>query len=156
MFRFGFGDDGKDDVGEMVRADDGRDKVAVEEHPFRSQDTALYGEGSLKIEVTIDGGSHVFTVVNGGEDARVADLIPGVYEGGRKLWEASVDLVEYLVREKIGLEGKRVLELGCGHGLPGILALQNGAKEVVFLVWQWVMSLEDEEKREKELFGLPF
>ncbi len=31
------------------------------------------------------------------------------------------------------MQGKRVLELGCGHGLPGILALMCGA-EVHFQV----------------------
>lgn len=33
------------------------------------------------------------------------------------------------------MQGKRVLELGCGHGMPGILAMLAGA-EVHFQVWQ--------------------
>ncbi|KAJ6777052.1 HISTIDINE PROTEIN METHYLTRANSFERASE 1 HOMOLOG-RELATED [Salix koriyanagi] len=41
-----------------------------------------------------------------------SDLVPGVYEGGLKLWE--------------------VLELGCGHGLPGIFAFLEGASAVHF------------------------
>ena len=31
-----------------------------------------------------------------------SDLVPGVYEGGLKVWEASLDLVEYLVYPKEG------------------------------------------------------
>ena len=65
--------------------------------------------------------------------------------GGFKLWECAVDLASFLSNEwQIGmrlglgpmkgptmgrtLAGKRVLELGCGHGLPGIVALINGAE----------------------------
>ncbi|KAK5575932.1 hypothetical protein RB653_007067 [Dictyostelium firmibasis] len=55
------------------------------------------------------------------------DLIPGVYEGGFKLWECSIDIINYLFEEKIDLKGKRVLEIGCGHGLPGIYCLLNGS-----------------------------
>lgn len=68
------------------------------------------------------------------------DLVPGVYEGGFKLWEGSSDLCRYLCKTySLGaslmtsrdldtpLQGKRVLELGCGHGLPGILCLLAGA-----------------------------
>lgn len=33
-----------------------------------------------------------------------SDLVPGVYEGGMKLWEASIDLVEYLASIGIGVE----------------------------------------------------
>lgn len=55
------------------------------------------------------------------------DVIHGVYEGGFKLWEGAIDLVEFLDKRKFdGIE--RGLELGCGHGLPGILALQAGVK----------------------------
>jgi len=58
-----------------------------------------------------------------------SDLIPKVYEGGYKVWECSVDLVEYL-KTISGLKPKNVLELGCGQGLPGIWALLNGANVV--------------------------
>ncbi|KAF4357077.1 hypothetical protein G4B88_004487 [Cannabis sativa] len=65
-----------------------------------------------------------------------SDLVPGKYEGGLKLWEGSLDLVKAL-RSEVGnehltLTGKRVLELGCGHGLPGIFACLEGAAAVHF------------------------
>lgn len=53
------------------------------------------------------------------------DIIPSVYEGGFKTWECSLDLTRYLIGES--LQGKRVLELGCGSGLPGIYTLIHGA-----------------------------
>ena len=68
-----------------------------------------------------------------------------VYEGGFKLWECAIDLCEYMLAKDLGRPGlldganpldrlrltrlragKRVMELGCGHGLPGILAAQAG------------------------------
>lgn len=47
------------------------------------------------------------------------------------LWEASIGLARHI--EKFGemLTGQRALEIGCGFGLTGIVACQNGA-EVVF------------------------
>lgn len=53
------------------------------------------------------------------------DLVPGIYEGGIKLWECSVDLTEYLsnILIKEDLTNKKVLELGCGHGYPGLFFL---------------------------------
>ena len=51
-----------------------------------------------------------------------SDLAPGVYEGGFKVWEGSVDLVRHLKKNNVEMQGKRVIELGCGHGLPGIYA----------------------------------
>ena len=66
-------------------------------------------------------------------DSAHSDLIPGVYEGGMKVWECAHDLVDYLATESsISLQGRRVLELGCGVGLPGIFALLSGAKCVHF------------------------
>lgn len=73
----------------------------------------------------------------------VADLVPGRYEGGFKVWEGALDLCRVLLRRHsgpwqqpaaaqdgagtVGFAGLRVLELGCGHGLPGIVALLGGA-----------------------------
>jgi predicted nicotinamide N-methyase len=53
-----------------------------------------------------------------------SDLVPGVYEGGLKVWECSIDLCRYLQANNIIIEGS-VLELGCGHGLPGCLLLKQ-------------------------------
>ena len=61
-----------------------------------------------------------------------SDLIPGVYEGGLKVWECAFDLVEYLAKSEIQFSSKRVLELGCGAGLPAIFALMKGAGNVHF------------------------
>ncbi|XP_053563916.1 histidine protein methyltransferase 1 homolog [Bombina bombina] len=61
-----------------------------------------------------------------------SDLIPGVYEGGMKIWECTFDLIKYFDEEGVYFEGKRVLDLGCGAGLLGIEALKRKAKEVHF------------------------
>mmetsp|Transcript_38476 Transcript_38476/g.93084 ORF Transcript_38476/g.93084 Transcript_38476/m.93084 type:complete len:329 (+) Transcript_38476:78-1064(+) len=52
------------------------------------------------------------------------DLVPGVYEGGLKVWECSIDLCRYLVENSIDIQG-HVLELGCGQGLPGCWMLKR-------------------------------
>lgn len=64
-----------------------------------------------------------------------SDIIPGVYEGGNKVWECSVDLAVLLLQNKhniISPNSGKVLELGCGHGFPGIAALRLGYQQVVF------------------------
>ncbi|XP_064100587.1 histidine protein methyltransferase 1 homolog isoform X3 [Macrobrachium nipponense] len=55
------------------------------------------------------------------------DLVPAVYEGGLKIWECTWDLLEYLESSSNDLKGCRVLELGCGAGLPAIYAMLHGA-----------------------------
>ncbi|XP_067841605.1 histidine protein methyltransferase 1 homolog [Heptranchias perlo] len=59
-----------------------------------------------------------------------SDLIPGVYEGGLKIWECTFDLLKHL--DGVDLRSQRVLDLGCGAGLLGILALRKQAQEVHF------------------------
>eukprot|EP00400_MALV-I_sp_L67-5_P000300 gene300-920_t len=56
-------------------------------------------------------------------DSKKVDEISGM-----KIWEASIDLVEWLPSWKKEWKDLRVLEIGCGHGLPGLFAMQNGAK----------------------------
>ncbi|XP_042358423.1 histidine protein methyltransferase 1 homolog [Plectropomus leopardus] len=64
--------------------------------------------------------------------AQRSDLISGVYEGGLKVWECTYDLLELIERDGETFGGKAVLDLGCGAGLLGILALKRGAKQVHF------------------------
>lgn len=61
-----------------------------------------------------------------------SDLISGVYEGGLKVWECTYDLLELLERVGETFGGKKVLDLGCGAGLLGIVALKREAKQVHF------------------------
>lgn len=58
------------------------------------------------------------------------DLIPGQYEGGLKIWECSIDLVNHFLR-RTELHSGSVLELGCGHGLPAVASLLKGCRPVV-------------------------
>ena len=53
-----------------------------------------------------------------------------VYEGGFHVWEASVDLVRFLDSSR--RPAGRVLELGAGHGLPGLWFVLNTEADVTF------------------------
>ena len=48
------------------------------------------------------------------------------------MWECSVDLCEYLLHCSLVIARSQVLELGCGGGLPGMLAAKMGAASVHF------------------------
>ncbi|KAK2824263.1 hypothetical protein Q5P01_021438 [Channa striata] len=61
-----------------------------------------------------------------------SDLISGVYEGGLKVWECTYDLLELIEQQGATFGGKAVLDLGCGAGLLGILALKRRARQVHF------------------------
>jgi 2-polyprenyl-3-methyl-5-hydroxy-6-metoxy-1,4-benzoquinol methylase len=63
------------------------------------------------------------------------DLIPAVYEGGLKIWECTKDLADYLTADDgvaENLEDKRVLDLGCGAGILGLVCLKQKAAHVEF------------------------
>lgn len=64
------------------------------------------------------------------------DVIRGVYEGGFKTWECSIDLARHLANPTTssnglssdGREGLVVVELGCGTGLPTLVILLRALK----------------------------
>ncbi|KAI8450832.1 hypothetical protein BY996DRAFT_8545409 [Phakopsora pachyrhizi] len=79
-----------------------------------------------------------------------SDLIPGIYEGGLKTWECSLDLAKVLVDGLFGkikghllqsskdqkdcyLKTLRIFELGCGTGVPSILLLFKIFYELLIL-----------------------
>jgi predicted nicotinamide N-methyase len=62
------------------------------------------------------------------QSLRNTDLVPGVYEGGLKVWECSVDLCRYLQENNVAISG-HVLELGCGQGLPGCWVLKQASQQ---------------------------
>ena len=56
-------------------------------------------------------------------------------QGGLKIWECSEDLARHLHEAAAGrLEDRRVCELGCGAGLPGLYALKHGAQGEINLL----------------------
>lgn len=61
-----------------------------------------------------------------------SDLISGVYEGGLKVWECTYDLLNLFEKDIETFGSKMILDLGCGAGLLGILALKRGARGVHF------------------------
>jgi hypothetical protein len=74
------------------------------------------------VEDVVFGKSHVLkkhrkTQAIGNEQiddiVKKSDLQPAVYEGGFKLWECAIDLLNYFVERSnpIQFEGKRVLEV---------------------------------------------
>jgi hypothetical protein len=64
-----------------------------------------------------------------------SDLIPGIYGGGLKIWECTLDLMKFLIEQQQSLPSRdaKVLELGCGHGFPGVVAMTLGYQEITFL-----------------------
>jgi hypothetical protein len=77
------------------------------------------------------------------------DIVDGEYEGGLAVWECSLDLARYIEQNATALLGtadddststnataaaaapKKCLELGCGHGFPGVKLLQHSNSSIV-------------------------
>jgi methyltransferase-like protein 23 len=53
-----------------------------------------------------------------------------LYPFGLMIWESAVMLAQVLAERGAGLKGMPILELGCGVGLPGLVAQQLGAAVV--------------------------
>ncbi|KAH8674747.1 hypothetical protein BGZ60DRAFT_468959 [Tricladium varicosporioides] len=63
------------------------------------------------------------------------DVKTGVYEGGFKSWESSVDVVKELYKRRDDITGssRKALELGCGTALPSLA------------IFQWLLARESSE-----------
>ena len=99
----------------------------------------MFDQGGDLVYTPMTYGAYVFNKVDIEENENAidkkSDIIPGVYEGGNKVWECSVDLATFLLQNKPELvmsSNPRVIELGCGHAFPGIAALKIGYHSVVF------------------------
>ncbi len=69
------------------------------------------------------------SIIKTAEIPENTDLVKGIYEGGIKIWECSLDLLNFLssLFENSNLNNINSLELGCGHGFPGIYLLLKGS-----------------------------
>ncbi|KAJ3533664.1 hypothetical protein NM688_g7249 [Phlebia brevispora] len=56
-----------------------------------------------------------------------SDLVPGVYEGGLKTWECSIDLAATLhnMLPPMITKSQRILEIGCGTAVPSVYILHR-------------------------------
>ncbi|KAM4662064.1 histone-arginine methyltransferase METTL23 [Discoglossus pictus] len=68
-----------------------------------------------------------------GERAELRVSIPEVLDPqyGMYVWPCALVLAQYLWFRRRSLPGKRVLEVGAGVGLPGVLAAQCGARVIL-------------------------
>ncbi|KII91284.1 hypothetical protein PLICRDRAFT_105373 [Plicaturopsis crispa FD-325 SS-3] len=87
-----------------------------------------------------------------------SDLVPGVYEGGLKTWECSLDVVDYLdsIQDEIGsFRGRRVLELGCGTAVPSLYILHRLFSSEPDDVQETHIHLQDYNRSVLELVTVP-
>ncbi|XP_004069302.1 EEF1A lysine methyltransferase 3 [Oryzias latipes] len=90
---------------------------AEEEDPFPADD-GLFSE-SFSQEV-------VFTFM--GEQLKISQVFGANLGVAAAVWEAAVHLCRFLEDQSVNLKGKRIIELGAGTGLVGILAARLGAE----------------------------
>lgn len=62
-----------------------------------------------------------------GHELRIKQVFGANLGVAAPVWEAAVYLSEYLVKQSVEMKGKRVIELGAGAGLLGIVAAHLGA-----------------------------
>ncbi|CAH1452879.1 unnamed protein product [Lactuca virosa] len=104
---------------------------AVEILPSKMEHPYKYAAESIDLQ-----GVNIFKGKVSVSDMIGSELIQSKADGSFKSWDSSFDLVKVLKHEirdaQLSFRGKRVLELGCGYGLPGIFACLKGASVVHF------------------------
>ena len=131
MFQFNFGDDIQTEKqvklepkrqAERVVANPSIDTIRAEIIKIGSVRLAkrCFYDVKLQLASSEDKASHLVWDKN--------DVVAGVYEGGFKTWECSLDLVSWLSEQPRTFFEKQVMELGCGSALPGIYCQKRGAQ----------------------------
>jgi len=131
-FRFGFGEEASAplpaDAPPAQPCEPEREEFPDLQPPaegWRCEPVAVPGGAPL---LKAGGGAVAAAAAALGLDSLASDLLPGRYEGGVKLWECALDLCAFLRGPQAPrLAGARVLELGCGQGLPACEAALQGA-----------------------------
>ncbi|ODA76771.1 hypothetical protein RJ55_08042 [Drechmeria coniospora] len=125
----------------------GKPQLPPRHHPLTELLSLLPSKIAFnRLEVDLDDGSVLFVPRRELWDVRVQlmaeeegdvhreglgehDVKTGIYEGGFKSWESSVDLIKVLASENLqsSLYGRpsRIIELGCGTALPSIAVFQR-------------------------------
>jgi predicted nicotinamide N-methyase len=67
-----------------------------------------------------------------GTGGELRDIVQGRYYGGLKVWSCARDVCSFVSARSATFCSKKVLEIGCGQGLCGIMALLCGASHVTF------------------------
>ncbi|XP_067006440.2 histidine protein methyltransferase 1 homolog isoform X2 [Anabrus simplex] len=134
MFRFGFSEENDGGLERYNEADGLEWKKATEEFPTVTEppkNTSLFICGDLTLlHVVAEDVIKQLPVEDSVVQAELlhSDLLPAKYEGGFKIWECTYDLAQFLLSAPdVKFAGCRVLDLGCGAGLLGMLALRFGA-----------------------------
>ncbi|KEP63490.1 UNVERIFIED_CONTAM: hypothetical protein HHA_312410 [Hammondia hammondi] len=106
-------------------------KRSVEEDGDRGASQAGWKVKTFRGSVGASEGSDASLDAGGG--GLIKQVTEGRYEGGLALWECTWDLVRFLLKlKRSDFQNSHVLDLGCGHGLAGLLMIQRGAGAVVF------------------------
>ncbi|GMH45106.1 hypothetical protein BSKO_13063 [Bryopsis sp. KO-2023] len=143
-FEFKFGGDGVNEAELACKTQETSTRSAGEvDRPAKNGDSFSWEE------IKVAEGLSLWKACVGAEataqitEQKDSDLVPGIYEGGFKLWEGGLDLCRFLAGKwgvgenlisspdhplDVNFKLHRVLELGCGHGLPGVMALLGGAE----------------------------
>jgi len=142
MFKFNFGEGDATTSQKNATSDTTKATIEGKEHHLDEEHLEVLGDEEISEHHYGDGRTLLHLAVKGAvvpsaaaAAAICSDLVPGVYEGGAKIWECTFDLLDHLclAADDLPAKGGRVLELGCGAGLPGLHCLAHGgAREVAF------------------------